>query len=141
MAAAKLTAGSLAKLATCHRDLQRLVKALVEDGVALHVICGHRDRLAQDRAFAEGKSKLRFPRSKHNPYPSKAIDLGPLPLLWDDKPAFVALAKLVRAKARELDIAVRWGGDWDGDGVAQEPGEWDLVHWELDAPTAVLKRA
>ncbi len=141
MAAAKLTASSLAKLSTCHRDLQRLVRALEADGVALHVICGHRDRVAQDRAFAAGKSQLKFPKSKHNCYPSRAADLTPAPLDWMNKKAFLDLAAKVRAKARELDIALRYGGDWDGDGKDMEPGESDLVHYELRDVEAELKRA
>ncbi len=112
MAAAKLTAASLAKLATCHKDLQRLVKALVADGVALHVLCGHRNKYEQDKAFADGKSRLKFPRSKHNPYPSKAVDIAPAPLDWENLDAFSELGELVKAKAEEMAIKVVWGGDW-----------------------------
>ena len=136
MAAVKLTAGSISKLSTCHRDLQRLVKELAEDGVALQVLCGHRDKVTQERAYMEGKSKLRWPRSKHNAYPSRAVDLAPFPIDWNDKPGFLLLQAKVMAKAQELGITLRWGGDWDRDGRLMETGEWDLVHFELVEPRA-----
>jgi peptidoglycan L-alanyl-D-glutamate endopeptidase CwlK len=133
MPAHKLTALSLSKLATCHRDLQRLVKALVEDGVALHVLCGHRNKYEQDKAFADGKSRLKFPKSKHNSYPAKAVDLTPVPLDWSAQGAFLELAAKVQAKAKALGIKLRYGGDWDQDGKVLERGENDLVHFELVA--------
>jgi peptidoglycan L-alanyl-D-glutamate endopeptidase CwlK len=33
--------------------------------------------------------------------------------------------------AREQGTALRWGKDWDGDGVPGEKGETDSPHWEL----------
>jgi len=35
--------------------------------------------------------------------------------------------------ALELGIAIRWGGDWDGDGDRTDQTFNDLCHWELPA--------
>lgn len=109
-AAYKPSARSVTLLATCHPDLRRVVEALWSEGVALHVICGHRGKAEQDRAFAEKKSKVRWPDSRHNSVPSEAVDLTPIPLDWNDVEAFDELAKLVIAKADQLGIPIKWGG-------------------------------
>ena len=38
---------------------------------------------------------------------------------------------MVRYCAKELGIKIRWGADWDMDGVARERGETDSPHFEL----------
>ncbi len=35
------------------------------------------------------------------------------------------------AAGNALEVPLRWGGNWDGDGDIREPGENDLVHHEL----------
>ena len=116
---AKMGAGSLARLATCHPDLQRLVREVyrrtTED---LSVACGHRGKVDQDRAFAEGHSKLRWPKSRHNSYPSLAVDLWPYPVDWQDHAAFERLRALVLETARDLEIPI-------------EIIDWDLPHYQL----------
>ena len=67
---------SRAKLKTCHRDLQLLFAHVIQE-YDCTIVCGHRDKEAQDKAYAEGKSKLKYPRSKHNRIPSWAVDAAP----------------------------------------------------------------
>lgn len=43
----------------------------------ISLIEGHRDQETQDRYFSNGVSKLRWPNSKHNSYPSDAVDIWP----------------------------------------------------------------
>lgn len=43
----------------------------------------------------------------------------------------LAIAKAVLQAADELDIPVRWGGNWDMDGNYFERGEGDSPHFEL----------
>lgn len=136
MTAFRPSGRSIANLQTCHRDLRRVVEALWADGIAVQVICGHRDRVEQTKAYLAGKSKLQWPKSKHNQYPSRAMDLAPFPINWNDTEGFVGLGGFVMAKARHLGIVLRWGGDWDRDGKPREKGEWDLVHFELVATDA-----
>jgi peptidoglycan L-alanyl-D-glutamate endopeptidase CwlK len=114
---AKLGAGSLAKLGECHPDLQRVVRRAVElmpAGLDLTVLCGWRGQVEQEKAFREGKSRLHFPESRHNSWPSAAVDLAPFPIDWNDRAAFVLLASYVLAAAADLGVRVTWGGHWRG---------------------------
>lgn len=95
------------------------------------VLYGHRNEREQNEQFVKGHTKLKFPMSKHNRYPSHAIDAAPLPLDWNDRAAFHRFAAIVLEEAEKLGIRIRWGGDWDRDGQKEEPGEWDLPHFEL----------
>lgn len=105
------SARSLAHLATCHPDLQRLAHAAIEK-MDFAVICGHRNKADQENAVAQGRSKCHWPTSKHNSYPSLAMDLAPWPIDWDNTKAFKALASVVKETAKELGISIEWAGDW-----------------------------
>ncbi|MBK7546237.1 MAG: M15 family metallopeptidase [Elusimicrobia bacterium] len=99
------------ELATAHPDLQRLFNAVIEK-IDCAVICGHRGHADQDKAFAEGKSKLEWPNSKHNKVPALAVDVVPFPIDWNDLARFDALAAVVKAEAKRLNIKVECGIDW-----------------------------
>jgi len=121
-----LSDASKAKLTSCDARLQSLVEAVVATGVELVVCCGHRNKSEQDLAFKEGKSKLKFPESRHNSWPSQAVDLAPAKdgkIDWNDLEAFRSLAVVVKAEAFKLGIALEWGGDWKR--------FVDRPHWEL----------
>lgn len=130
----KFSLKSNEKLDTCHPLLQELFREVVKDDDCT-VVEGHRSRKRQNRLFREGKSKLQWPRGKHNVMPSEAVDAAPwIPgkqIPWDDPRQFYYFAGKVKAKARQLGIRVRWGGDWDGDGDVSDQQFNDLVHWEL----------
>jgi len=131
---AKLGAGSLAQLATCHPDLQRLVKDVCRRLPApldLKVIQGWRNAAEQEAAYRTGKSDKKPGESKHNVSPSRAVDMALYPVNWPDEVMFGFLAGFVRCVALDLGISIRWGGDWDGDGNSLEHKLRDLDHWEL----------
>lgn len=119
---------SRVKLATCHADLRRLVEAvatgvdagdLATAGVRdLTVVCGYRGQAEQDAAYVAGASRLRWPNSRHNSVPSRAVDLAPYPVRWEDREAFLVLQGYVLAHAARLGIPVR-------------TISWDLPHFEL----------
>ena len=72
----------------------------------------------------------------NNPYASKhvtghAVDLLPAPYDWKATGPFDAVAKAMKAAAKELGVVVRWGADWDNDGKPREKGETDSPHFEL----------
>jgi peptidoglycan LD-endopeptidase CwlK len=125
----ELSARSEKNLRTCHPDLQRVIRQVARDE-AIEVLWGHRDKAAQDVAFKSGVSKTPWPHSKHNPLPSEAVDVVPLPIDWGNIAAFVRLSAKIKAVAAELGVRLRWGADWDSDGKT-ERGEWDYPHWEL----------
>lgn len=123
---------SLRNMESIRPELRRVLEAALPTApYDFKVICGHRGRAEQDRAYAEGRSKLKFPRSKHNAYPSNAVDLIPLPLNWEDVDMFVETAQHILAVAEELGVSMRWGGDWDMDGDWKEHAFFDGPHFEL----------
>lgn len=121
---------SLEKLNTCDYRLQRLFKAVIENDDCT-VIEGHRTREQQDEYFRTGKSQLQWPNGKHCSMPSKAVDVMPCPINWSDRAGLMAFAEKVRAKAVELDIRVRWGGDWNQNGKSDDEKFFDGPHWEI----------
>ena len=67
--------------------------------------------------------RARWGQSKHNHKPSLAVDVVPLPLDWEDIPAFEKLGEKIMAKAKELGIKIKWGKNFKG--------LVDYPHWEL----------
>jgi hypothetical protein len=83
------------------------------------IIEGHRGKEAQNAAFERGASKVQFPNSKHNTYPSQAYDRVPYPIPrlpsgeWDsESPLWDKLAELERRCADELGIKIEQGIRW-----------------------------
>lgn len=124
----KFSKSSLEHLLTCHSDLQKIaIRAL--NLYDFTIICGSRSEEDQNKAFTEGKSKLKYPDSKHNKHPSEAFDACPYPIDWNDTERFKTMAKIILDVAKEAGIKLRWGGDWNMDGT---PSKFvDLPHFEL----------
>ena len=118
------------RLMTCHEDLQRLFGAVVSS-FDCAILAGHRGQAEQDRLFVEGKSKLKYPDSKHNKYPSMAVDVAPCPVDWSDTSRFYYFAGFVKATALSMGITIRWGGDWNSNFVTNDQTFMDLPHYEL----------
>lgn len=127
---AKFGPASLACRGTLHPKLKELVDAAIVI-VDFSIICGHRDMAAQNAAFNSGASKKTWPHSRHNVVPSRAFDIIPYPTGWRDIPQFYRMAGVVQACAYKLDLEIRWGGDWDGDGDFSDQLFNDLAHFEL----------
>ena len=121
---------SRTNLKTVHPDLQRLFEEVVKH-FDCTVICGHRGQEEQDRAYHEGFSKVKFPNGRHNANPSKAVDVCPYPVDWQDLDRFRYFAGFVLGIAKMMKIKIRWGGDWDSDGDVKDNGFDDLVHVEI----------
>ncbi|MDE7168645.1 MAG: M15 family metallopeptidase [Mucispirillum sp.] len=108
---AKFSKQSLNRLASCHKKLQELLKETVKE-INCAVICGHRGRYEQEKAFRDGKSRAKFGQSKHNMLPSLAVDAVPIPLDWNDIESFEKLGSVIMRKAEEMNIKIRWGRDF-----------------------------
>ena len=127
---------SLSRLTTCHPDLQVLFSVVVEK-FDCSILCGHRDEIAQTEAFEGGFSKVQWPNSKHNQYPSLAVDVAPYPVDWKDERRFYYFAGQVMAVATalyqqgEIEHEIRWGGDFDQDTQVKDETFRDLPHFEL----------
>lgn len=101
------------RLNTCHPFLQEICNELIKE-MDFTVLCGYRDKAAQNEAFSKGASKLKFPKSKHNSSPSMAVDLAPYPIDWNDHTRFKALAARFKQIAEHKRIGITWGGDFKG---------------------------
>jgi len=121
---------SLKNLNEAHPDLVRLFQEVVKH-IDCSVIEGHRPKDEQDKAFHGGKSKVKWPNSKHNSTPSMAVDVCPYPIDWKDTKRFYQFGGFVVATAKQMGIDLRWGGDWDGDGEFDDQSFHDLPHFEL----------
>ena len=126
----KFSDRSKRELATCHIDLQNLFNEVIKV-FDCTVLEGHRDQERQDELFRTGFSKAQYPNSRHNIMRSEAVDVVPYPIDWNDIKRFYFFGGYVLAKADQMDIKIRWGGDWDGDKDINDQKFNDLVHWEL----------
>jgi len=133
----KFSITSTDELFSCHLSLQKIFNEVIK-----HTDCtileGHRGQIAQDANFEKKVSKVKWPHGKHNSVPSQAIDVTPYPIPkhwgadhWKDLVKFYEFAAIVRYEAARMDIKIRWGGDWDGDGDYHDQNFDDLVHFEL----------
>ena len=120
----------------------RIVEIFEE--VVKHIDCsileGRRDQETQDELYRQGKSKLKWPKSKHNVLNptdlSRAVDCVPYfatkpHVRWDDKSKFYHFAGFVQAIATMKGYTLRWGGNWDMDGEFHDQTFMDLPHFEI----------
>ena len=126
----RFSARSKQKLATCHEDLQRVMNQVVKM-YDCTILCGHRDEEAQTSAYNAGKSKVKWPNSKHNATPSEAVDAAPYPIDWNDLERFRRFAWFVKGVAAGMGIVIRIGADWDSDNDITDQTFHDLPHFEL----------
>ena len=118
---AKFGKRSQERLNTCEQDLQKLFNEVVKY-FDCSVLEGHRGKELQNRYFNEGKSKLKFPKGRHNASPSKAVDVVPYPVDWNDTDRMYYFAGFVKGIAVKMGLKIRWGGDWDNDTEVKETG-------------------
>lgn len=114
-------------LQDAHPELVAWFKRAKARYVNVHISCSFRNSTEQNKAFAEGKSQLRWPKSKHNNTEngrpcSLALDLF---LIDEDglarfPPLFYAKLNADNERDRE---PIEWGGKWTK--------FKDLVHFQL----------
>lgn len=134
---------SNANLDTCHPDIQRLFREVVKV-FDCSVTYGVRETEEQQALFAKGRTepgeivtycdgitKKSNHQAKEDGW-AWAADVAPYfaeapHIRWKDEKRFHRFAGFVEAKALELGIKIRWGGDFRRRGKP-----WpDLPHWEL----------
>lgn len=118
---------SISKLKNVHPKVVALLFLMAKE-MDLTIIEGERSKERQDELFQEGFSKVRYPNSKHNIQQGdiwcRAVDVVPASTLYKDIGEFEKMGILLKKCASELNISVRWGGDWN----------WkDYAHFELGA--------
>ncbi len=125
----KFSRRSKDRLYTCDSDLQQVFFQVVRQ-FDCTILGGYRDKEVQNALYANGKSKLRWPDSKHNTDPSEGVDVAPHPIDWEDLDRFRFFAGYVIGVAHSMGIQLRWGGDWDSDTQVKDNKFNDLVHFE-----------
>lgn len=118
----KFSTKSLKQLETCAVSLQTIAHGAIKV-YDFSVLQGYRGQKEQDEAFKRGASKLKFPFSRHNKYPSHAMDLVPYPIDWEDLNRFFELSGVIKTIAYQNNIRIKWGAEW--------ATLKDYPHWEL----------
>lgn len=132
------SARSKDRLATCHPWLQELFNEVIKK-VDCTILAGRRFKAEQDRLYKLGKSKVQYPNSKHNRYPSHAVDVAPYPVDWTNIHRFYMFVGYVRAVADQMNIPIRCGADWDSDWLTSDQTFDDLPHFELTSTLKIEK--
>ena len=145
------------KLATCHKDIQAVLNlAITRSRVDFGVSEGHRPVERQKELYAIGRTVDKFKRTitnvdgvrnkgKHNVEPSEAVDI----YVWHDSASrrkqisydevhLSYVAGIIESCALELKAkgkirsVIRWGGNWDSDGVIKfDQNLNDMPHFEI----------
>lgn len=123
------------QLSTCVSELQLLFRTVLP--FFDHSITeGHRNGDRQNELFRQGLTKAKFPDSRHNLVPSRAVDAAPYPVDWSDRDRFHLFAGYVLGtwemlkQQGKVTGTLRWGGDWDRDTETKDNNFDDLVHFE-----------
>lgn len=126
------------KLKTCHRDLQVLFNHVILE-YDCTVICGFRGEAEQNAAFEAGNSQLQYPKSKHNSFPSMAVDVAPHEqngIDWNREQC-IHFAGYVKGVADQLyrigtmKYHIRGGIDWNQDNDINDTKFFDACHFEI----------
>ena len=117
-------------LATCDERLQKVLKEVIKH-VDCAVIEGHRSEERQNKLYEEGRTKVYWPNGRHNANPSKAVDVVPYPIDWDDRERFHLFAGFVIGIAQSMGIKLRWGGDWNMNFEVDDNNFDDFPHFEI----------
>jgi hypothetical protein len=151
----KFSNTSLARLNTCHPKLQEILNEAINH-IDFTVMQGHRTKEEQNKLYPKF-TKLEYPKSKHNRYPSHAVDICPFippygaitghPTQIQDMMVLTKKRKaevevfIVKAYARlmgnieriafEKDIKIRLGMDWNMNFDMLDQNFHDLPHIEL----------
>lgn len=131
----KLGKGSLKKLEGVDEKLVKVVKRAIEiSEIDFSVIEGVRTMQRQKELYAQGRTApgdvvTWTMKSKH--LEGKAVDIVPFPLDWKDLSKFDKISKAMFQAAKELGVNIRWGADWNQNGIHREKGEYDSPHFEI----------
>ena len=118
------------RLATCDKRLQDLFNEVIKH-VDCSILEGHRSKERQNKLYDEGRTKVRYPEGRHNADPSKAVDVTPYPVNWEDRERQTLFAGFVLGIARGMGLRLRWGGDWDQDFQVMDNRFDDFPHFEI----------
>jgi peptidoglycan L-alanyl-D-glutamate endopeptidase CwlK len=146
---------STKRLNTCHPNIKIICNEAIKY-IDFSIVTGHRSKEKQDALYPVF-TKVKWPNSKHNSFPSVAVDVAPyikpygtifgnseqleeiMELRGISKTAannfvlksYARLIGYMEAIAHSKNIKIRVGIDWDGDFDMTDQTFHDLGHWEL----------
>lgn len=133
-------ARSEGNLVNVDSDLVLLARTVLGYGIFdFGITCGSRSKELQDRLYFEGRSKVRWPNSKHNlsierkkalAYDFVIYVNGKATYGEKHKPSYYMAVGIFKGAAAELGINIRSGADWDGDFDTTDQNFHDLPHIE-----------
>lgn len=139
---------SIERLNTCHPDLIVIFNEVIKV-FDCTVSEGYRGEKAQNEAYANGFSKVKYPYGNHNTYPSNAVDVYPYPVnlhpesqkekeLYIQRMCYFAGWVMGIAdnlfKSGKVSHRLKWGSDWDGDTDLSNHDFRDYPHYEIIIP-------
>ena len=124
---AKFGKQSLDRLATCDERIQKVMNEAIKH-YDFTVLYGYRTPAEQFELFKQGRTLVgkewkvtgktvtqldgKTKMSNHNSNPSKAIDIAPYPIDWNNINRFLDMAKVVKEAAKTVGVEITYGGDW-----------------------------
>ena len=124
---AKFGKQSLDRLATCDERIQKVMNEAIKH-YDFTVLYGYRTPAEQFELFKQGRTLVgkewkvtgktvtnldgKTKMSNHNSNPSKAIDIAPYPIDWNNIQRFLDMAKVVKEAAKTVGVEITYGGDW-----------------------------
>ena len=97
---------SKSRLATCDQKLQDVFNEVIKH-VDCSILEGLRGKERQNDLFNKGRTKVKYPNGRHNASPSKAVDVTPYPVDWEDRERQTLFAGFVIGIARSMGIKIR----------------------------------
>ena len=126
----KFGSRSRKQMENIHPDLKKVLNEVIKY-VDCSVLEGHRSGERQNKLFEEGRTKVKYPNGRHNANPSRAVDVVPYPIDWDDRERFHLFAGFVLGIAKSMGINLRWGGDWNQNFEVDDNQFDDFPHFEI----------
>ncbi len=118
---------SLERLATCDERIQKVMNEAIKH-YDFTVLYGYRTPEEQFELFKKGRTLTngvwkvtgktvtqldgKTKMSNHNSNPSKAIDIAPYPIDWNNIQRFLDMAKVIKEAAKTVGVEITYGGDW-----------------------------
>ena len=118
---------SLDRLATCDERIQKVMNEAIKH-IDFTILFGYRTPAEQFELFKQGRTLVgkewkvtgktvtnldgKTKMSNHNSNPSKAIDIAPYPIDWNNIQRFLDMAKVVKEAAKTVGVEITYGGDW-----------------------------
>lgn len=129
----KYSETSKQRLKTCCVELQEIFNEAIKI-FDITIADGYRDEEKQNKMFAVGLSRLRYPEGKHNKKQSDAVDA--YPYIKGSGISFCAnecsyLAGIITSIAAHKGYKIRWGGRWNTDDQIASIKFKDLGHYEI----------